>query len=143
MDGVVWETNTTALEYIFNPGKVLDSFPTPQAPRMTREEAWYNASQYRGNVLIISQPEAVGMGDNFPLALSQQFTVQSDVVEDYIQTQIDISRQTEYNKWRLGVSIGLGIGLPSLVVAAALTAQALAQRRADGDVGVQNGNTLF
>ncbi|KAI0469624.1 hypothetical protein F4859DRAFT_516116 [Xylaria cf. heliscus] len=101
--------------YIFNPGKILASFPTPQAPKMSPEIAWFNASQYSGNILIVSQPEVVGTGNNFPMALSQQFTVQSDVIRDYIQTQIEISRQTECNKWRLGVSIGLGIGIPFLV----------------------------
>ncbi|KAI0541588.1 hypothetical protein GGR58DRAFT_529269 [Xylaria digitata] len=138
MNSVVWDTNTTELKYIFNPGKVLGSFPTPQAPYMTPESAWFNASHYRGNILIISQPVAVGMGNDFPVALSQQFTVQSGIIKDYIQTQIDISRQTEYNQWRLGVSIGLGIGIPFLVVFTTWVVLKAAKRHArkQGDKGV-------
>ncbi|KAI8944143.1 hypothetical protein F4801DRAFT_595172 [Xylaria longipes] len=142
MDGIVWETNTTASEYIFNPGKILASFPTPQAPSVSPEIAWFNASQYSDNVLIISQPEAVGTGNDFPVALSQQFTVQSDVIEDYIQTQIEISRQTEYNMWRLGVSIGLGIGIPFLVCITTLAVLVIAKMRSEKqlDEGVETAH---
>ncbi|GAP82689.2 hypothetical protein SAMD00023353_0102210 [Rosellinia necatrix] len=82
---------------------------------MTTEAAWFNASHQRGNVLVISQPGAVWVDNRVPTAFSQPFTVQSLIFKDYIQTQIEISRQTEYNKWRLGVSIGLGIGVPFLM----------------------------
>ncbi|KAF2973452.1 hypothetical protein GQX73_g78 [Xylaria multiplex] len=160
MDSVVWDTSkyrnmccelvspeyllgdysdTTDSEYVFNPGKVLRSFPTPQAPYMAPESAWFNASHSRGNILIISQPAVVGMGNDFPVALSQQFTVQSGIIKDYIQTQIDISRQTEYNKWRLGVSIGLGIGIPFLVVfvTCVVLEAAKKQARKQGDKNVE------
>ncbi|KAI0459611.1 hypothetical protein F5B21DRAFT_499291 [Xylaria acuta] len=139
MDSVVWETNTTASEYIFNPGKILTSFPTPQAPNMSPEIAWFNASQYSGNILIISQPEAVELGNHVPVVLSQQFTVQSDVIEDYLQTQIEIGRQTEYNKWKLGVSIGLGIGIPFLVCTTTLGVLAIVKMRSkkQSDEGVE------
>ncbi|KAI0442327.1 hypothetical protein F4803DRAFT_551202 [Xylaria telfairii] len=129
MDSVVWETNTTAPEYTFDPGKILASFPTPQAPTMSPELAWFNASHYSGNVLILSQPMAVRTGDDFPVALSQQFTVQSDVIDDYIQTQIEISRQTEYNKWKMAVGIGLGIGIPFLVCITTLGVSAAVKMR--------------
>ncbi|KAI0097367.1 hypothetical protein GGR51DRAFT_578172 [Nemania sp. FL0031] len=117
MDSIVWETNTTDSEYIFNPGKILGSFPTPLAPNMTQENAWFNASQYTGNMLIISQPGAVHAGKEFPMTTSQPFTVQPVIIKDYIQTQIEIARKTESNKWKLGMGIGLGIGIPFLIVA--------------------------
>ncbi|TGJ80063.1 hypothetical protein E0Z10_g8697 [Xylaria hypoxylon] len=146
MGSVVWDTNTTKHEYIFNPGKVLGSFPTAQAPYMTPESAWFNASQHSGNILIISQPAAVGMGKDFPVALSQPFTVQSGIIKDYIQTQIDISRQTEYNRWRLGVSIGLGIGIPFLVViitfVVLLAVKLQARNQGDKDVEVVHNDAL-
>ncbi|KAI0398922.1 hypothetical protein F4802DRAFT_591597 [Xylaria palmicola] len=141
MYSVVWETNTTASGYIFNPGRLLQSFPTPQAPNLTREMAWFNASQYNGSMLIISQPEAVGMGENFPIALSQHFTVQPDIVGDYIKTQIGISRQTEFNKWRLGVSIGLGIGIPFLAVATTLGVLGVMKMKAMNQMG-EDTNTV-
>ncbi|KAI1168426.1 hypothetical protein F5B18DRAFT_658695 [Nemania serpens] len=116
MDTIVWEMDTTEPEYIFNPGKILASFPTTLAPNMTSERAWFNASQYSENVLVVSQPDAVDRGnDSFPMAISQQFTVQPSAVRDYIKAQIELSRQIEHNKWRLGVGIGLGMGIPLLV----------------------------
>ncbi|KAI1124431.1 hypothetical protein F5Y10DRAFT_280194 [Nemania abortiva] len=127
MNSIVWETNTTESEYIFNPGEVLGSFPTPLAPNMTRENAWFNASQYTKNMLILSQPGAVLAGKDFPMTTSQPFTVQPIIIKDYIQTQIDITRKTEYNKWKLGLGIGLGIGIPFLVIATTLGVLALSK----------------
>ncbi|GAW10856.1 hypothetical protein ANO14919_001910 [Xylariales sp. No.14919] len=146
MDSVVWDTNTTENEYVFNPGKVLASFPTPQAPCMTPESAWFNASQRSGNILIISQPAAVlGRGKGFPTAFSRPFTVQPGIVKDYIQTQIELSRQTERNKWGLGVSIGLGIGIPFVVVITTsvvlIAVKMHARRQGDKDVNVVPSET--
>lgn len=111
------------------------------------ESAWFNASHFSENMLIVSQPEAVGLGDEFPKTLTQPFNVQPKIVENYIQAQVDISRQTEYNKWRLGVSIGLGMGIPFLIVAATIGVLALAKRqsrrRSDGHVNMTSHDTLY
>ncbi|KAI1147104.1 hypothetical protein F4825DRAFT_465980 [Nemania diffusa] len=148
MNFKVWETYTTESEYNFNPGEILASFPTPLAPNMTPEMAWFNASQYSGNLLIISQPGAVHNGENFPMTTSQLFTVQLPIVKDYIQTQIDITRKTEYNKWRLGLGIGLGIGIPFLTVVITLIVLAISRmqsgRQMNEDVEiVTSGNLLY
>lgn len=115
---------------------------------MTPEMAWFNASQYSGNLLIISQPGAVHNGENFPMTTSQLFTVQLPIVKDYIQTQIDITRKTEYNKWRLGLGIGLGIGIPFLTVVITLIVLAISRmqsgRQMNEDVEiVTSGNLLY
>ncbi|KAI3318237.1 hypothetical protein HD806DRAFT_526401 [Xylariaceae sp. AK1471] len=117
--GVVWETNTTESEYLFNPGKILASFPTPQALGMTSESAWFRASHNPTNELVFSQPEAGDSRGNYPQAFSQQFTVQPVFVETYLQTQAEISRNTEYNKWKLAVGIGVGLGVPLLLAVTA------------------------
>ncbi|KAI0204777.1 hypothetical protein F4808DRAFT_456522 [Astrocystis sublimbata] len=134
MDFIVWERNTTELEYTFDPGEILSCFPTPQAPNMLPAAAWFNASQQSANMFIISQPGAAEMGSSFPLALSQHFTVLPRVVKDYVDTQTAISRQIEYNKWKMGVSIGLGIGIPVLVIATTLGILAAAKRQSKDQV---------
>lgn len=114
---------------------------------MTLESAWLNASHFSGNMLRFSQPEAVGVGDGLPITLTQLFNVQPKIVENYTQAQIDISRQTEYNKWRLGVSIGLGIGIPFLIVATTIGVLALAkmqaQMRSDEHINMISHDTLY
>ncbi|KAI1186313.1 hypothetical protein F5B17DRAFT_441174 [Nemania serpens] len=150
MDTIVWETDTTESEYIFNPGEILASFPTTLAPNMTSEHAWFNASQYSKNVLIVSQPDAVLNMDNnnsLPMAISRQFTVQPNIIRDYVEAQIELARQTEYNKWRLGVGIGLGMGIPFLVAATTLGVLAMskAQKRMqmNEDVYIVHGRHLL
>lgn len=136
------------LEYIFKPGEILASFPTTLAPNMTSEDAWFSASQYSKNVLIASQPDGVDMGNNtLPMAISQQFTVQPSIIRDYIQAQIELSRQIEHNKWRLGISIGLGIGIPFLVVTTTLGVLAMSKiqkgTRMDEGVDVVHDRNLW
>ncbi|KAI1177939.1 hypothetical protein F4777DRAFT_576492 [Nemania sp. FL0916] len=148
MTGIVWDTNTTESEYLFNPGNILASFPTCIAPNTTSENAWFYASQNTENVLILSQPEAAGIEDKFSEITSQRFTVQPEFTRNYIEAQIHTARQTEYNKWRSGVSIGLGIGIPFLVIATGFVVMALSKRQRNKPQGevhdtIHDGNSLF
>ncbi|KAI0451271.1 hypothetical protein F5B21DRAFT_487810 [Xylaria acuta] len=111
---LAWETNVTGTEFIFNPGDILNSFPTQQQPNASVADAWYAASQFPSNIISISRAnmnKSSGEGD-----YSQQFMVQPGSMKEYLGTQIAI----EYNKWKLGVGIGVGLGVPFLLAVTAL-----------------------
>ncbi|KAI1177763.1 hypothetical protein F4777DRAFT_576580 [Nemania sp. FL0916] len=113
---IKWRTNITGTEFILEPGKILDSFPTTEYPNVSSAEAWHAATQDPTNSLTISRFSRPGRTGIIPSDFSQQFIVQPLWMRQYLSTQATISRDETYNKWKLGVGIGVGVGVPVLLV---------------------------
>lgn len=132
---VQWGVNTTNSSYLFSPGTIIrDQFPTSFAPDMSTDEAKWRAGSIV-NSIRISQPEKPGYpytsGDvEYTWAdWSQQFTVQSATVVEFMEAMADARSQSVDGTWRRGVGIGVGVGVPVLLALTALAVWFLAKRR--------------
>ncbi|KAI1818114.1 hypothetical protein GGS20DRAFT_581817 [Poronia punctata] len=135
--GFSWETNTTKTEFVLEPGKILDSFPTAQYPNVSKEEAWHSVTQGVTNVITITFASDGDIPEG-PWDTSQQFVVQSSWVEQYLSTQATMTRKETYDKWKLGVGVGVGVGVPLLLALTALVTR-LVVKRANNNRPVNDG----
>ncbi|KAI0102735.1 hypothetical protein GGR51DRAFT_278010 [Nemania sp. FL0031] len=117
MDDIVWETNVTGPEFVFNADAIISSFPTPQSPNVSVADAWFAASRSPSNIISIGRADLNASHANSTADASQQFIVQSSWMEEYLATQVQI----EYNRWKFGVGLGVGLGVPFLLIIAVLT----------------------
>ncbi|KAJ8132604.1 hypothetical protein O1611_g1018 [Lasiodiplodia mahajangana] len=111
LDNLIWETNVTGTEFIFNADAILSSFPTPQSPDASVADAWFSASRSPSNIISIGRADRNASTAESIADSSQQFIVQSLWMEDYLATQVKI----EYSKWKFGVGLGVGLGVPFLL----------------------------
>lgn len=129
---VVLQTDVTDGEtFTWKPRGSLEDFPTRFA-NMTGEEALGQASLYKWNYIGISQPDAPEFSNDDAtgpdwqqFSWSDPFTLQPQIVEQFLTAQNEKGHREEYNSWRLGVGIGVGIGVPVLMAAAAFLAYRL------------------
>ncbi|KAK7956557.1 uncharacterized protein PG986_005779 [Apiospora aurea] len=73
-----------------------------------------------GNIITIDQPETAKPGERLAYDMSSQFIVASYWTKDFLDAQNRIGHEDEYNKWRLGVGIGVGLGSPILMAVTAM-----------------------
>ncbi|KAI1119682.1 hypothetical protein F5Y10DRAFT_292579 [Nemania abortiva] len=126
-----WETNVTGTEFIFNPGEILNSFPTPRSPSTSIGDAWYAASQFPSVISIFRADVNPSRVDGLLGDRSQEFIVQSYQTEEYLSTQV----QLEYNKWKFGVGLGVGLGVPFLLALAVLATWLVCKKTMTKSVG--------
>ncbi|KAI1245017.1 hypothetical protein MGN70_011905 [Eutypa lata] len=133
-ENATWETNTTDSQIIFNPYVILNSFPLSSVPNLSVAEAEYHAKKDVGNVISISQPDLKEEDEpdfplNQPYDSTDQFIVGSSWTERFLETENSVGHSDEYNKWKLGVGIGTGLGIPILMVGTALVTWMILRKR--------------
>lgn len=124
-----WSVNTTESEYVFNPSKIIEGFPTEEVDA-TADEAREAAMDVL-NTITVSQPERPEQ-PNFispTFDISQQFAVQSQSTVQWIETAAKIAAEDAEKKWKRGVGIGAGVGAPLLIVATAVVVWILAGKK--------------
>lgn len=127
-------TDTTDSQIIFNPYVILNSFPLSSVPNLSVAEAEYHAKKDVGNVISISQPDLKEEDEpdfplNQPYDSTDQFIVGSSWTERFLETENSVGHSDEYNKWKLGVGIGAGLGIPILMVGTALVTWMILRKR--------------
>ncbi|KAM0331588.1 hypothetical protein ACHAQA_003267 [Verticillium albo-atrum] len=132
---VMWSTNVTGSSFMFDPEKIAAEFPTEHAPKMTPAEATV-ATQNNGNIIRISQPGRESWPANEQD--SQHFFVQTSWVAAQVEHAREWhaeQREQSEKKWKLGVGISVGLGIPVIVAVTFL----LAKR---GSVATLSGKSL-
>ncbi|KAH8647298.1 hypothetical protein BX600DRAFT_503442 [Xylariales sp. PMI_506] len=141
---VRWTANTTADSYIFNPQSVFASFPTELSPNISAAEA-SRAATGLANVIIISQPDRSDSNSSSSFFYwsdtSQQFSIQNPIVSIYIQASSDRAVDEVEARWKKGVGIAVGLGVPLLLALTALVTWTQAKKRFGqrGDQAVSKG----
>jgi hypothetical protein len=87
------------------------------------------------NIWAVSQPDRPYEGKarvhgNPWMDKSQHFIVMDDDVVPYLETQREKAKQREESKWQKGVAIGVGVGVPVLLVAAFILGRLTGGKRA-------------
>ncbi|KAF5022406.1 hypothetical protein F66182_5546 [Fusarium sp. NRRL 66182] len=108
--------------YTFTFKDLANDFPTKDHSDIDAEQVKAAASNLM-NIWAVSQPKRPYEGEarvhGSPWTdKSQHFIVIDNDVVPYLETQREMARAGEENKWERGVSIGVGIGAPVLLVAA-------------------------
>lgn len=89
------------------------------------------------NTITVDQPDRAEPGKRQDYDMSSQFIVASYWTKDFLDAQNRIGHEDEYNKWRLGVGIGVGLGAPILMAGTPMATLVAAKKTGwkRGDVG--------
>ncbi|KAI0154185.1 hypothetical protein GGR57DRAFT_502764 [Xylariaceae sp. FL1272] len=116
--GVGWVKNFTGTGFIFNASEILNSLPNATS----RHEAWLAAS--RPTFFLFGKPPDPKARVTIKYG-SDWFRVGNiDNIGEYMHAQ----REIEYNVWKKGVGLGVGLGVPALLVVTALVTWKLCKK---------------
>ncbi|KAK8008105.1 hypothetical protein PG991_010656 [Apiospora marii] len=137
--GLTWEVNTTETQVKFNPRNILRALAPglPDTGNATTARAAYNIYNSMGNIITVDQPDLAKPGKRLDYDMSSQFIVASYWTKDFLDAQNLIGHEDEYNKWKLGVGISVGLGIPILMASTAVATLVVAKRMGwrAGDTG--------
>ncbi|KAK7915210.1 hypothetical protein PG985_012913 [Apiospora marii] len=129
--GLTWEVNTTETQVKFNPRNILKAIAPglPDTGNATTARAAYNIYNSMGNIITVDQPDLAKPGKRLDYDMSSQFIVASYWTEKFLDAQNRIGHEEEYNKWKLGVGIAVGLGAPILMAGTAMATWVAAKRK--------------
>ncbi|KAK8123148.1 hypothetical protein PG984_011818 [Apiospora sp. TS-2023a] len=137
-NNVTWEVNTTDTQVKFNPRNILNELAPglPDTGNATTAGASYDVFNSMLNSITIYQPQSAET-DGERVDMSSQFIVASYWTKRFLDAQNRIGHEEEYNKWKLGVGIAVGLGVPILVAGTAWATLAVAKKKGwkRGDAG--------
>ncbi|KAK8043131.1 hypothetical protein PG994_013614 [Apiospora phragmitis] len=145
-------TDTTETHAIFNPGRIVrelyqDVLSESHGGSKTNNNSSYSFSDALAlygpyntvsNTVEIRLPAAAdpkayhNSQDNVPYILSDQFMVAPSYAGKFLDAQKKLGHKEEHKKWRLGVGIAVGLGVPILMAATAWATWVVAKRRLGG-----------
>ncbi|KAK8071746.1 hypothetical protein PG996_005094 [Apiospora saccharicola] len=100
----------------------------PDTGNATTAGAAYNIFNSMTNTIHIEQPDPANSSEIINQSMSNQFIVASYWTKKFLDAQNRIGHEEEYDKWKLGVGIAVGLGVPILMAGTAWATLVAAKR---------------